>query len=62
MYDYIGCTYPEGSLSPEKVILFNHSQILKLIFLGYQDDKEFAFREILESKRNDYYGSDTNNI
>lgn len=54
MYDYIACTYPEGSLSPEKAVLFNHDQIIKLIFLGYQDDKEFTFKELLEKEKKKY--------
>ena len=27
VWDYIGCLYPEGVISPEKNLLFDHNQI-----------------------------------
>ena len=41
MYDYGGCTYPEGVLDSKTAIGFNHSDIEKVIFMGLEDDKEF---------------------
>lgn len=54
MYDYCGCLYPEGVVSSDKTLLFNHEQIAKVFALGYSDDEEKQFKvklkEILANK------------
>lgn len=50
IYDYVGCSYPEGFLSPEKTALFDHEQIARIYALGYQNETQFLFHEKLESK------------
>ena len=47
IYDYSGCVYPEGYLSSNQVCLFDHDQIDKIFFLGYQDEEERAFKDKL---------------
>lgn len=42
-YDYTGVLYPEGLLSSDKTALFNHSQIDKIFFLGFENDESKAF-------------------
>lgn len=44
-WDYIGCLYPEGNIDENYMYLFNHDQIEKVYFLGYQDEEEFNFVE-----------------
>lgn len=44
-WDYIACLYPEGNISEEYVYLFNHDQIDKVFFVGYQDEDEKNFLE-----------------
>lgn len=44
VYDYLGCLYPEGVLDSKKVILFDHSQIQMVYFIGFQDLEELLFR------------------
>lgn len=44
VWDYIACLYPEGNLSEEYTYLFNHDQIERVFFIGYQEDEEFAFQ------------------
>lgn len=39
-YDYMGCLYPEGILSFDNVILFNHNQIKNIYHLGLINDNE----------------------
>lgn len=39
-YDYSGCIYPEGVISNDKVIVFNHDQIVKLYHLGLIDEEQ----------------------
>ena len=47
IYDYSGCVYPEGYLSSNQVCLFDHDQIEKVFFLGFEDDEEKAFKDKL---------------
>ena len=39
IFDYIGCLYPEGVVSSEQNLLFNHEQIDKVYYIGYIDDE-----------------------
>ena len=48
MYDYCGCLYPEGVVSSDKTLLFNHEQIAKIFALGYSDDEENQFKNRLK--------------
>ena len=43
LYDYSACLYPEGIISSDKTILFNHDQIDKIYYMGYIDDEEKIF-------------------
>lgn len=47
MYDYIGVPYPEGYISQEYTYAFNHSDIIDIIFRGYEDEEEEEFQKIL---------------
>lgn len=47
IYDYSGCVYPEGYLSSNQVCLFDHDQIEKIFFVGYEDEEEVAFKDKL---------------
>ncbi len=47
IFDYSGCVYPEGYLSSNQVCLFDHDQIDKIFFLGYEDEEEKLFKEKL---------------
>ncbi len=47
IYDYSGCVYPEGYLSSNQVCLFDHDQIEKIFFLGFEDEEEVAFKDKL---------------
>lgn len=48
IYDYAGCLYPQGFMSPEKTVLFNHEQIERIYSLGFQNEERFAFEERLK--------------
>lgn len=48
-WDYIGCLYPEGNISEQYMYLFNHEQIDKVFFMGYQDEEENDFSKKLLS-------------
>lgn len=47
MYDYIGVPYPEGYINQEYTYVFNHSDIIDIIFKGYEDQEEEEFQKIL---------------
>lgn len=51
-YDYTGCLYPEGIISSKQMALFNHSQIEKIFFLGYQNEEEKEFKQKLVEEVN----------
>lgn len=45
LFDYSACLYPEGMLSPDRIYLFNHEDIVRVYSMGLQDEEELAFRE-----------------
>ena len=56
IYDYSGVLYPEGSLSSDQTLLFNHDQIVRVAHMGLIDDEETEFKaklkEILAAEAN----------
>lgn len=48
IFDYLGCLYPEGFISANKTLLFNHDQIDKVYHLGLIDEEETQFKQRLE--------------
>lgn len=50
IFDYSGCVYPEGFSSYKEIFVFNHTQISKVVSLGYVDDEQKAFEKRLEEK------------
>ena len=48
-WDYLACPYPEGYLGEDYAYLFDHSQIERVFFVGFQDGEELAFQEVLQA-------------
>lgn len=46
-WDYLACLYPEGFLGEEYAYLFDHEQIERIFFIGFQDGEELAFQQLL---------------
>lgn len=46
-YDYTGCLYPEGFISSNQTLLFDHSQIDRIDYMGFNDAEEREFKEKL---------------
>ena len=44
-WDYLACLYREGNINEEFMYLFNHDQIDKVYYLGYEDEEEKRFVE-----------------
>ena len=50
IYDYSGCTYPEGIIDSRSIFLFNHSQIEKFFYMGYLNEEGIRFKSYLSKK------------
>lgn len=44
IFDYVGCLYPEGLMSNEQNVLFDHNQIAQVFHKGYESDEEKEFK------------------
>lgn len=52
-YDYCGVMYPEGVITMESILLFNHNQIKKIFHMGlYKDEEEKQFKLKLKKLNN----------
>lgn len=49
VFDYCGCMFPEGVISSNQNLLFNHKQISKIIYMGYDNDVQKEFKKKLET-------------
>lgn len=53
VWDYCGYLYPEGNIRSDFVCLFDHAQIEKIYYLGYENEEEKNFkRELKEFLKN----------
>lgn len=48
IYDYSGVLFPEGSLSSDQTLLFDHNQIVRVDHLGLEDQEEIEFKAKLK--------------
>lgn len=65
-YDYIGIPYPEGFMGIDKMFLFNHENIERTYFTGYDDFERTRFLVMVDealkkgtTESTDTTGSDT---
>lgn len=49
VYDYCGCLYPEGFMTPSEAAVFDHSQIDRIIYMGFQNPIQAQFAERLRT-------------
>lgn len=52
VFDYCGCMYPEEIVRSDTICIFNHSEIIKIIFKGYLDLDEKKYLELINDKKN----------
>ena len=45
VFDYVACFYPQGVFDPNKNILFDHEQIDQVVFMGFVNEEERAFKQ-----------------
>lgn len=43
IYDYVGCYHPEGFVGSDKTMIFDHSMIESLFYIGYNNDDANQF-------------------
>ena len=52
VYDYGGCRYPEGIMTSNSIILFNHNQIDKVLYEGLKTEElENNLKDMQERKK-----------
>lgn len=47
IWDYVACPYPQGHLSDETNVFFNHEHINDVMFKGFESEGELALRHKL---------------
>ena len=53
IYDYCGVIYPEGIIDSNAMCMFNHSDIQKILYMGYvSDDFKNLLNFIHENEKN----------
>lgn len=48
MWDYVGCPYPQGHISTNTNLFFQHDDIAEVVFKGFETEGELAFRKELD--------------
>lgn len=43
IYDYVGCYYPEGFISADKTVIFDHSMVQNLYYIGFNNEDSAQF-------------------
>ncbi|MCY6958012.1 DUF4176 domain-containing protein [Clostridium brassicae] len=51
IWDYCGCLVPQGLQTPEQLRMFNHKEIKRLLFVGYQDEEELGYSLALSKEK-----------
>lgn len=47
MFDYGACAYPEGLITSDQLFAFNHDQIGKICYMGYESDEQKEFNKYM---------------
>lgn len=47
-YDYIGVLYPEGNMGTDSQFLFQHKDIERVVFRGFEDEQREEFIDKLK--------------
>lgn len=61
VWDYIGCLWPEGMITPDKNLLFDHDNIEQIFAIGFTDDEQKRFMGLL-NKATQLHSSRINKI
>ena len=61
IYDYSGCPFPEGVIKSTKTSLFDHNQIVQVLFTGYKTQESDTFLSTIKNKIEEYESTDSDN-
>ena len=50
MYDYGACFYPEGMVTSDQLFAFNHEQIERVCFKGYETEAQKKFSDTIKEE------------
>ena len=53
VFDYGGCVYPEGMITSNQLFAFDHSQIERVSFMGYETDSQKELSKVLNGARDE---------
>lgn len=63
IWDYIGCIWPEGIISLDKNLLFDHKDIQQVFYVGYVDDEQRRFMDFLDNfNKNQIANQNSDNV
>ncbi len=48
VYDYSACSFPEGITDPDQIYVFDHEDIERLIYVGFQNQEQLDFSDRLQ--------------
>ena len=49
LFDYGACFYPEGIVNNDQTFAFNHSQIDKICYMGYETEKQKELSKVMNA-------------
>ncbi len=61
VWDYSGCIYPEGLLSSDQILVFDHSQISKIYHIGFHNEEDTKFKNSLNQMLQEEKNNKKNN-
>jgi len=47
IFDYVACLYPEGNLSSDFNIFFQHKDVGEVLFTGYQTEEDEKYQVLM---------------
>lgn len=50
IWDYVACLYPEGNISDQYNVFFNHEDVENVLFVGYQTEDDRSYQQLLIEK------------
>ncbi len=54
LFEYGGCVYPEGILTSEISLAFEHSQIEEILYMGYETEEHKKFSKLLNENYDNF--------
>lgn len=50
IWDYLACLYPEGNINDSYNVFFNHEDVEKILYTGYQTEEDKNYQKLLIEK------------